>query len=93
LGADGAADFQLFKFNNSSGFTGSSIQQTFAGEILALQSGTFDGDGTGNFSFGIACTTCKNGDLGINSDIILTLNDTTVAAVTQGNNLASLPTY
>jgi hypothetical protein len=86
----GAADLQLFKFNDRSGFTGSSIQQTFAGETLALQSGTFDGDGTGNFSFGISCITCKNGALGINSDIIFTLNDTTVAAVTQGNNLENV---
>src|SRR5262245_11623583 len=28
----GAADFQLFKFNDSSGFTGSTVNQTFANQ-------------------------------------------------------------
>src|SRR5262249_27389602 len=85
----GAADFLEFKFNDPTGFTGSTVNQTFAGQTLALQTasppGSFNGDGTGAFSFGIACTTCGNGNLGITSNISFTLNNTTVAAVTQPN--------
>jgi len=90
----GAVDFLEFKFNDPSGFTGSTVNQTFAGQTLALQTasppGSFNGDGTGAFSFGIACTTCGNGNLGITSNISFTLDNTTVAAVTQGNNLGNI---
>ena len=90
----GSADFQEFKFNDPSGFTGSTVNQTFAGQTLALLTasppGSFNGDGTGAFSFGIACTTCGNGNLGITSNISFTLDNTTVAAVTQGNNLGNI---
>ena len=58
----GAVDFQLFKFNGTGVALGDiSVTQTFAGETLAAQTGAFNGDGTGAFIFGIACTTCKNG--------------------------------
>src|SRR5437899_11325591 len=62
----GAADFQEFKFNATGVVLGDiTVNQTFAGQTLAAQTGAFNGDGTGDFAFGIACTTCGNGALGI----------------------------
>jgi len=88
----GSTDFELFKFN-ATGILLSDItvDQTFSGETLEAQqaavSGGFNGDGTGNFDFGIACTTCKNGNTGITSDITFTVADATIADFTTGNNL------
>jgi len=50
----GAADFQLFKFN-ATGVAGGdiSVVQTFAGQTLQANTGSLNGDGTGDFSFGI----------------------------------------
>lgn len=79
----GSADFQEFKFNDSAITVGSiTVDQTFAGQTLAAQTGTFNGDGTGNFTFGIACTTCGNGNLGITSNITFHVANTTIAALT-----------
>src|SRR6185436_13938542 len=65
----GAADFQEFKFNGTGVAVGDiSVTQTFAGQTLAGQTGNFNGDGTGDFLFGIACTTCGNGNTGITSN-------------------------
>jgi hypothetical protein len=82
----GAADFQEFKFNATGVAVGDiSVTQTFAGQTLAAQTGTFNGDGTGNFTFGIACTTCGNGALGITSDIVFSIANATIADVTVPN--------
>ena len=49
-----AADFQLFKFNATGVVVGDiGLVQTFAGQTLQANSGTFNGDGTGPFSFGM----------------------------------------
>ncbi|PYK69622.1 MAG: hypothetical protein DME45_01260 [Verrucomicrobia bacterium] len=83
-----STDNELFKFNDATiSLSDILVTQTFAGETLEAQTGTFNGDGTGDFSFGIACTTCKNGATGISSDIVFTVNNTTIADLTQGNNL------
>jgi hypothetical protein len=76
----GAADFQEFKFN-ATGIVLGDIQvvQTFAGQTLAAQTGAFNGNGTGEFTFGIACTTCGNGNLGITSNIDFTILNATIA--------------
>ena len=84
----GAADFQLFKFNATGVVVGDiSVVQTFAGQTLQANTGTFNGDGTGPFSFGISCTTCGNGALGISSNLDFTIANATIADVTAGNPL------
>ena len=83
----GAADFQEFKFNATGVVLGdiSVTTQTFAGQTLAPQTGAFNGDGTGDFTFGIACTTCGNGNLGITSNIVFSIANATIADVTAPN--------
>ena len=82
----GAADFQLFKFNGTDvSLSDISVTQTFSGETLAAQTGAFNGDGTGAFEFGIACTTCGNGNTGISSDVVFSVANATIADLTQGN--------
>ena len=82
----GAADFQLFKFNGTGVAVGDiSVAQTFAGNTLQASTGTFNGDGTGPFSFGISCTTCGNGALGIASNLDFTIANATIADVTALN--------
>ena len=88
----GAADFQEFKFNATGVVLGdiSVTTQTFAGQTLAPQTGAFNGDGTGDFTFGIACTTCGNGNLGITSNIVFSIANATIADVTAPNNLGNI---
>ena len=82
----GAADFQLFKFNATGVVLGDiSVTQTFAGQSLAAATGAFNGDGTGAFTFGIECTTCGNGALGITSNIVFSIANATIADVTAPN--------
>jgi len=82
----GAADFQEFKFNATGvALSDISVLQTFAGQTLAAQTGAFNGNGTGTFSFGIACTTCGNGNLGITSNIDFTIANATIAELTAAN--------
>ena len=84
----GQADFQLFKFNATGVVVGDiSVTQTFAGNTLQANTGTFNGDGTGPFSFGISCTTCGNGALGITSNLVFSIANATIAEVTAGNPL------
>src|SRR5215813_8864636 len=55
----GAADFQLFKFNAAGvAVTDITVVQTFALQTLQANTGALNGDGTGNFNFGISCATC-----------------------------------
>ena len=46
-----------------------------------------NGDGTGPFSFGISCTTCGNGALGITSNVVFSIANATIADITAGNPL------
>jgi hypothetical protein len=87
----GAADFQLFKFNATGVAVGDiSVVQTFAGQTLQANTGAFNGDGTGPFSFGISCATCGNGNLGITSNLDFTIANATIAEVTAPNNLQNI---
>jgi hypothetical protein len=87
----GAADFEEFKFNATGVVLGDiTVDQTFAGQTLAAETGAFNGDGTGNFSFGIACTTCGNGALAITSDIVFHVANATIADLTAPNNLGNI---
>ena len=82
----GSADFQEFKFNATGVVLGDiTVTQTFAGQTLAPQTGTFNGDGTGDFTFGIACTTCGNGNLGITSNIQFLVANALIADLTAAN--------
>jgi len=87
----GAADFEEFKFNGVGvALTDITVNQTFAGQTLSAQTGLFNGDGTGNFAFGIACTTCGNGALGITSDIVFHVANATIADLIGVNNLGNV---
>ena len=88
----GAADDQAFKFNATGVVLGDiTVVQTFAGQTLAAQTGAFNGDGTGNFSFGIACTTCGGGtSTVVSSNIDFTIANATIADVTAVNNLGNI---
>jgi len=53
----GSADNQYFKFNaNGVALTDISVTENVAGVNLVADTGAFNGDGTGNFNFGITCT-------------------------------------
>src|SRR5262245_47915687 len=59
----GAADGQIFKLNG----TGVALGDIVVGAhvpALAAATGALNGDGTGNFTFGINCPTCGNGQIG-----------------------------
>src|SRR5262249_53579919 len=82
----GAADGQIFKFNG----TGVALTDIVVGAhvpALAAATGAFNGDGTGNFTFGINCPTCGNGPTGFGGAISFTVNNATIADITTPNNL------
>jgi len=94
----GSADNQYFKFNGAGGAI--TVTQNVAGVTLigdqAGVPGGFNGDGTGNFTFGITCTpivpntSCAVGGgngLPVGTHLIFSVANTTLAAVEQGNNL------
>jgi hypothetical protein len=88
----GAADFQNFKFNATGVVLGDiTVDQTVPLETLAAQTGAFNGNGTGEFDFGIACTTCGNGASGrFNDDIVFHVAGATIADLTVPNDLGNL---
>ncbi len=83
----GAADFQAFKFNASGVVLGDiTVDQTVPGETLAAQFGAFNGDGTGHFIFGIACTTCGGGmSDSFNNNIVFHVANASIADLTSPN--------
>jgi PEP-CTERM motif len=88
----GAGDFQAFKFNAIDVVVGDiTVTQNNPGQTLAPQTGAFNGDGTGNFLFGIACTTCGNGASdAFSTDIIFQVASATIADLTVPNNLGNV---
>src|SRR5262245_39498576 len=87
----GAVDFQLFKFNGTGiALADIIVVQTFAGETLQANTGVFNGDGTGPFSFGISCATCGNGNLMIASILDFTVVNATIADLTAANALGNI---
>ena len=88
----GSADGQYFKFNGAPSLASITVDQTAAGTHLIAATGAFNGDGTGNFNFGITCDTgiCGNGAanaLPIGTVLSFHVANATVAQLTQGNNL------
>ena len=88
----GSVDFQAFKFNATGVVLGDiTVNQNNLGQTLAAQTGAFNGDGTGNFSFGIACTTCGGGASdAFSTDIVFHVANATIADLTAPNNLGNV---
>jgi hypothetical protein len=87
----GSADFMAFKFNATGVTTGDITVDQNAPKPLAAESGAFNGDGTGNFGFGIDCPTCGGGASDqFNSDIIFHVANATIADLTAPNNLGNV---
>ena len=89
----GAGDFQIFKFNVSGAPGPITVDQTVPGQTLAAQSGTFHRGGTGDFGFGITCTTCRNGRAGslpVGTTIVFHVANATISQLTQSNDLGNI---
>jgi hypothetical protein len=87
----GAVDFQAFKYNENGALGATTVNQTVPGQTLAADAGAFNGDGTGNFGFGIICTTCGGGaSSAFSNDIIFHVASATIAALTNTNNLGNV---
>jgi hypothetical protein len=85
----GAADGQIFKFNG----VGVALTDIVPGvhvPALVAASGALNGDGTGNFGFGINCPTCGNGPTGFGGAVLFTVDNATIADLTVPNNLGIL---
>ena len=87
----GAGDSQDFKFNATGvALSDISITQNAPSGVgtLTATTGTYNGDGTGNFGFGIAGSTQKNGGAGaFTTPINFSIANATIADLTQPNNL------
>jgi hypothetical protein len=84
----GSGDDQAFKFNATGVVLGDiTVNQNDPGQTLAAQTGSFSGDGTGPFSFGIACTTCGGGaSNAFSTDIIFHVANATISDFTAANS-------
>src|SRR4030095_15850363 len=82
----GASDGQIFKFNG----TGVALGDIVVGAhvpALAAATGALNGDGTGNFTFGINCPTCGTGPTGFGGAITFTVLNATIADLTAPKHL------
>jgi hypothetical protein len=81
----GSVDGQAFKFNGTGvALADITVDSHIPG--LAADTGSYNGDGTGAFVFGIVCPTCGGGlSNGFNTDIIFHVANATVADVTGAN--------
>jgi hypothetical protein len=92
----GAADSEYFKFNDSapgaSAANITAITQNNPNGTMVGEMGAFNGDGTGDFSFGITVPALKNGagNSAFDGPIDFTLTNATIAQVTQANNAGNL---
>jgi hypothetical protein len=57
---------------------------------LAAATGLFNGDGTGDFDFGINCPTCGQGPTGFGGQFGFAVLNATIADLTQPNNLGNI---
>ena len=86
----GSADFQNFKFNGT-GVALADITVDAHVPPLIAQTGAFNGDGTGDFDFGITCLICANGGAGsFSTDIVFHVANATIADLTVPNNLGNV---
>jgi hypothetical protein len=92
----GSADNMYFKFNGTGvSLADITVNQTVTGITLVKETGNFNGDGTGNFTFGIDCTelaggaTCGQGGanaLPVGSTLSFSVANATIADLTALNN-------
>jgi hypothetical protein len=95
----GSADFQLFKFNGVGIVVGDITNEATGMPLNAVPAGldgfagAFNGDGTGNFGFGIACVIGSNCSGASGADfqqITFTVIGATIAELTVPNNLGNV---
>ena len=84
-----AADFQIFKFNGV-GIVLADIVVGAHVPALAAATGAFNGDGTGDFDFGINCPSCGNGPTGFGGAIAFIVSNATITDLTQPNALGNI---
>jgi hypothetical protein len=92
----GSADNMYFKFNGTGvSLADITVNQTVTGITLVKETGNFNADGTGNFTFGIDCTeasggaTCGQGAsnaLPVGSILSFTVANATIAELTALND-------
>jgi hypothetical protein len=86
----GSADFQNFKFNGVDVVLGDITVDVHVPALIAT-TGSFNGDGTGEFDFGITCPSCGNGGSGgFSDDIVFHVANATIADLTVPNNLGNV---
>jgi hypothetical protein len=86
----GSVDFQAFKFN-ATGVALTDISINAHTPALGANTGAFNGDGTGNFGFGIDCPTCANGGSGqFTSDIVFHIANAVFGDITAPNALGNI---
>jgi len=93
----GSADMMYFKFNGTGVVLSDiTVDQTATGVHLIAATGAFNGDGTGNFSFGIGCDTgtlCGTGGsnaLAVGTTLTFHVANATIADLTASNNLGNI---
>lgn len=88
----GAGDFMDFKFNATGVALGDITITQNAPKTLIAQTGSFNGDGTGQFGFGITGDGQKNGGAGAFGSVDLKFNvaGSTISDFTTANNLGFL---
>jgi hypothetical protein len=85
----GAGDLYAFKFDASSSITSADITiDSPTNPLLSVAGpGSFDGDGTGNYTFGIICNSCGKGGAGkFAGPIEFTVANATISDLTIANN-------
>jgi PEP-CTERM motif len=86
----GSADFQAFKFNAVDIVLGDITIDAHVPALVAA-TGAFNGNGTGEFDFGINCPSCANGGAGaFTADISFHIANATIADITAPNNLGNI---
>jgi hypothetical protein len=88
----GSVDFMAFKFNATGVALGDiTVDQTVSGQTLAAATGEFNGSGTGEFDFGIECSTCGSGSSdAFDDNIVFHVANATIVDLTHPNNLNNL---
>jgi hypothetical protein len=80
----GSADFMYFKFNGA-GDVNNITLDGFDTAGMSGYTGSFNGDGTGAFSFGVAPTSPNPGNNPFSGVLMFDVSNVTVAALTQPN--------
>ena len=95
----GSADFQLFKFNATGVVATDIVSEATKNPLnavtggLAGNAGAFNGDGTGDFGFGISCAVadnCKGGSTPTFTGLTFTVNSASISDFLTANNSGNL---